>query len=417
MIWKACAGAAAAVGIVAASLLVGPAPARAQSSEGVVAIINDEAVSTYDVRQRASLLLAGSGLELTDEALERAQAQALRDLIDERLQMQEAREKKVNVEPQAVDRTLADIARQNGTDMQALSQQLASQGINVQTLRGQIEADIAWNRLVGGRFGSRIRISDVQINDALARISANAAKPQYLLSEILLAAENEEQFEQAAGVATRLIEEMRTRGQRAPFPAVARQFSASATAVAGGDIGWLSKGELKPELQAAVDLLAAGEISPPIRAPNGIYILALRDKRDGIDPSRTSRVTLRQVTAPTVSRAQLERLRRRLDGCEGLEAAIRGVPGAAIADLGEAGEAELSDEVRARITKVDAGSASPIFETPQGLAVLAVCARRSTGEGMPTRQEVEGRLREQELAMLSQRYLRNLRRDSTIIYR
>lgn len=417
MTWKAFAVAASAVGIVAASIFTGPAPARAQSSEGVVAIINDEAISTYDVRQRATLLLAGSGLELTDEALERAQAQALRDLIDERVQMQEAREKKVKVEPQAVDRTLADIARQNGTDLQALSRQLSAQGINIQTLRGQIEADIAWRRLVGGRFGSRVRISDIQINDALARITANAAKPQYLVSEILLAAENEEQFEQATSVATRLIEEMRTRGQRAPFPAVARQFSSSATAAAGGDMGWLSQGELKPELQAAIDLLSPGEFSPPVRTTNGVYILALRDKRAGVDPSAMTRVNLRQVTAPAVSRAQLERLRRRLEGCEGLEAAIRAVPGAAIADLGEAGEAELSDDVRGRIAKVAVGSASPIFETPQGLAVLAVCARRSSGEGMPTREDVENRLYEQELAMLSQRYLRNLKRDSTIIYR
>jgi peptidyl-prolyl cis-trans isomerase SurA len=94
------------------------------------------------------------------------------------------------------------------------------------------------------------------------------------------------------------------------------------------------------------------------------------------------------------------------------------VGGAAVVDLGEASEAELSAEVRDRIREVDEGRASDVYETPDGsLAALVVCARASTGDGVPTRQEVENRLYEQELAMLSQRYLRNLRRDSTIITR
>jgi peptidyl-prolyl cis-trans isomerase SurA len=85
--------------------------------------------------------------------------------------------------------------------------------------------------------------------------------------------------------------------------------------------------------------------------------------------------------------------------------------------LGEESESELSNDVRARIDGVESGAASMLYETPQGLAFLAVCDRRSTGEGMPTRDEVERRLFDTELAMLAQRYLRNLRRDSTVIYR
>jgi peptidyl-prolyl cis-trans isomerase SurA len=415
MKWTSLAAASLALGIIGSAFLA--APAKAQNAEGVVAIVNDQAISTYDVRQRASLLLAGSGLEVSGEALERAQAQALRDLIDERLQMQEAREKKVTVDKSTVDRTLADIARSNGTDPTSLQRQLAGQGINIQTLREQIEADVVWRRLVGGRFGSRVRISDVQVNDALARISANAAKPQFLVSEILLAADTEEEFAQANQAATRLIEEMRVRGQRAPFPAVARQFSSSATASAGGDMGWLAQGELKPELQTALDQMQPGTISPPIRSTNGVYILALRDKRAGVDASAMSKVSLRQVNAPAVSRAQLERLRRRLEGCEGLPAALRAVPGGQVVDLGEDAENQFTDEIRTRIAKVATGAATPLFETADGIATIAVCARRSSGEGLPTRDEVENRLYEQELAMLSQRYLRNLRRDSTIIYR
>jgi peptidyl-prolyl cis-trans isomerase SurA len=394
------------------------APATAQQpTEGVVAIVNDRAISTYDVRQRAYLLLVGSQLEPNAETMERAQAQALRELVDEQLQLQEASDRKIVVDRADVDRELNEIARRNGGNLQQLVQQLAAGGINVSTLRQQVEADIAWRRLVGGRYGSRVRVSDAQVNETMARIAANASKPQFLLSEIFFAADSEAELQQAASAAQRLMTEMKNRGVERTFPAVARQFSSSPTAVAGGDMGWLSQSELNSDIQAAVSQAEAGALVGPITTPSGVYLIAVREKRAGIDAAAASRVALMQVTAPSVSRAQLDRVRRRTNGCGGIEAALRSVPGGTVTDLGEESESELSNDVRARIDGVESGAASMLYETPQGLAFLAVCDRRSTGEGMPTRDEVERRLFDTELAMLAQRYLRNLRRDSTVIYR
>ena len=391
-----------------------PATSRTLNGAGVAAIVNDEVISTYDVNQRAALLLAGAGIEPSRETLDRARAQAMRDLVDERLQMQEATEKKVKVDAAEVDRALGDIARQNGSSTDTLRTQLASGGIGIQTLRTQVESDIVWRRLVGGRYGSRIRISKVQVDDALQRVTANAAKPQALVSEILIAAETEADFGQADSIAARLLEEIRN---GAPFQSVARQFSAASSAAAGGDLGWLAQGELRGELQAIVDQLQPGQVSRPVHGPGGVYIMAVRDKRAGVDRASVTKVALRQVTAPKTSRAALERALRRIPGCDGLEPAMGPVTGAAVVDLGEATESDLSAEVRGRIEGVEDGTASAIYETPTGLASLVVCARQASGGGVPSRQEVENRLYEQELAMLSQRYLRNLRRDSTIITR
>ena len=391
-----------------------PAARPTLNAAGVAAIVNDEVISTYDVNQRAQLLLAGSGIEPSRETLDRARAQAIRDLVDERLQMQEAVDKKIKVEPADIDRAVSDIARQNGTNADELRTQLGASGIGIQSLRSQIQADIAWRRLVGGRFGSRIRISQVQVNDALSRITANAAKPQALVSEILLAAETETDLEQADAIGARLLQEIRN---GAPFQNVARQFSSASSSAAGGDLGWLAQGELRPELQAIVDQLEPGQVSRPVRAAGGVYILAVRDKRAGVDRAAVTRVALRQVTAPKQSRAAFQRNLRRVTGCDGLEPAMATVTGATVVDLGEATEAELSQEVRDRIAEVNDGAASAIYESGDNLAALVVCARQSAGGGVPTRQEVENRLFEQELAMLSQRHLRNLRRDSTIITR
>lgn len=391
-----------------------PAQRTVNPAAGVAAIVNDEVISTYDVNQRASLLLAGAGMEASRENLDRARAQAMRDLVDERLQMQEAKEKKISVDAAQVDRQISEIARQNGTSADTLRAQLAASGIGVQTLRTQIESDIAWRRLVNGRFGSRIRISDGKVTDALARVTANSSKPQALVSEIMLAAETDEEIAQAESIAARLLEEIRG---GAPFSGVARQFSAASSAASGGDLGWLSQGELRAELQAVVDQLQPGQVSVPVRAPGGVYIVALREKRAGVDPASATKISLLQVTAPATSRTLFERQMRRVEGCDTVQRLVTNVTGAQIVELGDALESDLSPEVRARINGVDDEKASALYETPNGLAALVVCARQTAGGGLPSRQEIENRLFEQEMAMLSQRYLRNLRRDSTIITR
>lgn len=391
-----------------------PAPRAVNPAAGVAAIVNDEVISTYDVNQRALLLLAGAGIEGSRENLDRARGQAMRDLVDERLQLQEAKEKKITVDAEQIDRQIAEIARQNGTNIDTLRAQLSASGIGIQTLRTQIESDIAWRRLVNGRYGPRIRISEEKITDALTRATANSSKPQALVSEILLAAESEEDYAQAQSIGERLLEEIRN---GAPFSGVARQFSSAPSSAAGGDLGWLAQGELRAELQSVVDRLQPGQVSVPVRGPGGVYIIAVREKRAGIDPATATNVTLRQVTAPATSRAMFERQMRRVENCEGVQRLIGNVQGAQIVDLGDALESDLSPDVRQRIDGLEEGKASAPFETSSGLAALIVCARQTAGGGLPSRRDIENRLYDQELTMLANRYLRNLRRDSTIITR
>lgn len=387
-------------------------PATAQLAEGVAAVVNDAVISTFDVRQRAGMLLVSAGIERTPEMEQRARAQALRDLIDERLQIQEAAKFEVTVTPQEVTSRIGDIARQNNTDLNGLTQQLARDGISLSTLRSQIEADIVWSRLISGLYGSRLRVSETEVAETQARIAANATRPQYQISEIFLPAEGDAEFNEMEQGALRLLQEMQ-RG--APFPLVARQFSAAPSAVAGGDIGWIASSELQPELQVVAEQLQPGQVSLPVRTPRGVYIIAVRDRRAGTPAGAASVVTLRQVTAPAARANALERLRD--TRCENLERQSASIEGASMLDLGQATESDLSPAVQQRISGVAAGSASAVATEGEQASVIFVCSRQVGGSNVPSREQIEGQLREAELAMLAERYLRNLRREATIITR
>jgi peptidyl-prolyl cis-trans isomerase SurA len=409
MNWKQVFAAAAV-----ASVLAGAAsPAQAQLAEGVAAVVNDHVISTFDVRQRANLLITSAGVQSTPEMQQRARAQALRDLIDERLQLQETATYEIAITPQEIDSRLGDIARSNNTDIAGFTQQLSQAGISPSTLRTQIEADIAWNRLISGLYGTRVRVSDVEIRETQERIAANATRPQYQISEIFLPAESEAEFNEMEQGALRLLQEMQ-RG--APFPSVARQFSRSPSAVAGGDVGWIASTDLAPELQPVADRLEPGQVSLPVRTPTGVYIIAMRDRRAGADPGASSTIALRQVSAPAARQNAVERLQRR-GGCSDLDSQVASIEGGVVVDLGQARETDLSPAIRARVNGVAAGAAAPVVVDGDTVNTIFVCARQTGGGAVPAREEIEGRLREQELALLSERYLRNLRREATIITR
>jgi peptidyl-prolyl cis-trans isomerase SurA len=410
MNWKQVTAAAAL-----AAALAGASPAAAQYAEGVAAIVNDQVISTFDVRQRAALLLVSAGIRSTPDMLQRAQAQALHDLIDERLQVQETRSQyEIVVTRPEIERRLAEIAEQNNTDVPGLTRQLETDGVSISTLRSQIEADIAWSRLISGLYGTRLRISEQEITETQQRIAAAATRPQYQISEIFLPAETPQEFDEMEQGAMRLLQEMQ-RG--APFPLVARQFSQAPSAAAGGDIGWIASTELAPELQPIAERLEPGQVSLPVRTPTGVYLIAMRDRRAGAAPGSSSLVTLRQITAPAARQSALERVQRRVQGCDGLDNAVDGIEGALVIDLGQATESDLSPVVRERVSGIAAGSASSVIVDGEQASMFVVCARQTGGDGLPSRQEIESRLREQELSMLSERYLRNLRREATIITR
>lgn len=398
---------------VSAALAGAASPAMGQA-EGVAALVNDQVISTFDVRQRAGLLLLSAGIDSTPEMMERARTQALRDLVNEALQMQEVARYDVTISAEDIDRRIADIARGNETDVAGLTASLAERGVSITTLRAQIEADIAWSRFMGGRYGARVRISEAQITETQERIAANLTRPQYQISEIFLPAQNEREFVEMEQGAMRLLQEMQ-RG--APFPLVARQFSAAPSAVAGGDIGWIASTELVPELQPIAERLQEGQVSLPVRTSSGVYIIAIRDRRDGSLPGASSIVNLAQITAPASRSNDLQRVGRRQEGCATLERQISNIQGASSVLLGQTPESELAPEVRERVTGVTELQASEVRVVGDQADILIVCARSTGGEGVPDRREIEGRLREQEINMLSERYIRDLRREATIITR
>jgi peptidyl-prolyl cis-trans isomerase SurA len=415
---------------------VAPAPAQAPApayapmrpmSESVAAIVNDEIISTYDLAQRMRLLIATTGVQPTQDTLPEFQQQALVTLVDERLQLQELRrvEKDQKFPIIATDEEVQDelgaMAQQNNLKIEGFLAALKSQGIEPGTLYQQIRAQMSWQKWIRGRYGSRLRIGEDQIKATQVRMIAAASKPQYDISEVFLDANRTGGMDAAMKGATQLVGQMQ---QGAPFAAVARQFSASATAAAGGDAGWISPGEFPAEVDVALEKLRPGQLSQPIPVKDGVYIIYLKDKRSGAGQTLVSMkqlaVALPATATPAdvdAARAKLESARSLVKGCDTVEAAATKTPGVIAGDLGEAETADLLPEFADAAKSLQPGQLSGAIRTKVGLHVLAVCGKRSAGAAQVDHDQIENRLTGQQLSMISRRYMRDLHNSATIEFR
>jgi peptidyl-prolyl cis-trans isomerase SurA len=398
-----------------------PAAPAFQMSDGILATVNDSVITGFDLRQRMLLLIAMTQVQPTPENIPAIQQQALNALIDERLQSQELRSyEDLVVSDEQVEQEIAAMAQEVGAAPQAYVEFLSQGGIRPSTLREQLRTQIGWSQLVGGRFQSRARVSRSAVAAALRQVSEAASKKQYLIGEIYIESARVGGQQAALNGANQLVQQM---VQGAPFQAVAQQFSAAPSATRGGDAGWVVEGTMQPALQQALDQLEVGQLSRPIPVDGGVYIVYMRDKRDG---ASASLVQIKQVmielpdtaTDADVAAAtqRLEALRPQLT-CDTMLTRATSETGLLGADLGEADVQNLAPQFQQVARSAEVGSVSTPVRTPLGVHLLGVCGRRVGGTEAPNPQEVENSLFRANLATLGRRYMRDLREDALIEYR
>lgn len=391
--------------------------ANFQLADGIVATVNDQIITGFDLRQRMLILIAQTQVQPTEQNLPAIQQEALNRLIEERLQSQELVRYEVPITDAEVDAEIAAMAREASLSPDAYLNFLEQGGIRPAAFREQLRIEIGWQQLVSGRFGGRSRVSRNQVEQAMRQITEAAAKPQYLIGEIYIEAARVGGMQEAVNGATQLVQQM---VQGAPFQAVARQFSAAPSAVRGGDAGWVIQGSVPPTLQQALDTLDVGQLSNPIPVEGGVYIIYMRDKRTG---AATNLVQMKQIMVEvpeTASEADVAAATQRLEGirvsltCENILQRATSEQGLLGADLGESDVQNLAPQFQQIARSAEVGTVSSAVRTPLGVHLLAVCGRRAGGPEAPSYAQVENRLRMQTLSTFGRRYIRDLRADALI---
>ena len=246
----------------------------AQTPLRVVAVVNDEPITAYDVKQRSRLLKLLGGQRGPKNKLENA---ALQELIDDAIKKQEAKRLKVAVSKKQIDATIQRMAKQSSGSTANLRARLGKAGVEFDTLSKQIEAQLAWNGVVRQRFSRRVKVNDSDVDRRFEQLKKNPAKSRrfFVLQQIILP------FDRGASrelVYSRVVE-AQLLGKRFKGCSTIRKAANGIFNVRIRDIGTVPSEALPKKLRSILAQIGPGRLTKPNVTPSGVELIAYCSNR------------------------------------------------------------------------------------------------------------------------------------------
>lgn len=269
-----------------ACLLTAATPAlmaqQALPGDYIVAVVNSEPITfqelSIEVRRVSQQLTQQGQATPAPEELRRL---VLERLINDKAQLQLAREQGIRMDATAIDRAEQNVASQNGVDVVALRQKLAKDGVTVQSFRDGLRDQLTLSRLHEREVESSIKVSDVDVDRTIQEQQANNTDPfaqELNIAQILIVVPEKANGEEAAALYVKAQKVLQRARDGEDFTNLVKEFSA-ADRNNGGQIGLRRGDRLPPSFVNATQGLKVGEIADVVRTGAGFHILKLVERK------------------------------------------------------------------------------------------------------------------------------------------
>ena len=403
------------------------APQEPIEADRIVAVVGDEVITYYELRNRldsALKQLQKQGTPLPpQDVLER---QMLERLIMDRIQLQYARDNGMRIDDTQLDQAIGRIAGNNKLTPQQFRQTLEKDGVQYAKFREEIRGELTMARLREREVDSKLVISDGEIDNYLANQAANGGGEEYQLAHILLRAPESASPEQ--------LQKLRLRGEQAlkrarageNFAVLTAAFSDAPDALKGGDLGWRALDRMPTLYAEATARLGDGEVSDLLRSSAGFHIVKLLAKRGGSAPASIQQtrarhilVRINEVVSESEARRKLENVRERIvNGIDFAEQArLYSQDGSAAkgGDLGWLSPGDTVPDFERAMDALKANELSPVVQSPFGMHLIQVQERRERDVSVERQRGLARQaLRERKLDEAYQDWLRQMRDRSYV---
>lgn len=420
------------VGLAAAQSGRGaPAPERTSLIDRILAVVNSEVITQFDLSERVTRALRelrSRGTPLPDR--NDLQRQVLERMIIERAQLQLAHETGLQIDDLQLDATIARIAESNNMPLTEFRRTLERDGIPFDKFREEVRTEIILTRLREREVDNKISVAESEIDNFIADHKEGTGQSvEYNISHILIRLPEQARPEQITQQRERADEAVKRIKAGADFAQVVATFSDATDALEGGNIGWRTADRL-PELFAGVVAgLRPGEISEVLRSPAGFHILRLNERRGAGAPYMVEQNHVRHILIRTSETVSQDEARRKL-----LALRERIVNGSNFGELARLNSDDASAGRGGDLGWVNPGDTVPDFEramkdlkpmqvsqpvkTQFGWHLIQVLERRTT-DASSERNRLEARkaLRERKSDEAFQEWLRQLRDRAWVEYR
>ncbi|WP_300547488.1 peptidylprolyl isomerase [Roseovarius sp.] len=388
----------------------GTGPAQAQNLFEPIIHVNDQAITRYELQQRARML-----------TLFRAPgdptALAREQLIEERIKLDAARASGVVLDDEEIKAGMAEFAGRANMETEQFVTALAGAGVSEPSFRAFVRAGITWRDLTRARFVSQVSVSEDDIERATLALTGGSSV-RVLLSEIILPVENPAEAESVQALGARIAQ---SEGEAA-FAEQARLHSAASTAGRGGRMDWVQLSDLPQGLRQVILGLAPGDVSEPLPIEGAVALFLLRDIQEtSVATPEYSAIEYATYYIPggrsEQALAQAARLRAEVDVCDDLYGVAQGQP-PEVLERGSRAPEEIPADIAVQLAQLDPGEVSTSLTRANGqtLVFLMLCGRSPKLDGdQPTVDDLSNFIRNRRIESFANSYLEQLRAEARIV--
>ena len=295
----------------------------------IVAIVDQAVVTEQELESRIATVTAQfkkQGTELPAEAILRKQI--LERLITDTLQLQYAAQTGLKVDDNQLDKTIGRIAEQNQLSLAEFTEALAKDGVSMTKFRADIRNEITLARLREREVDGRVNVSESEIDNFLTSQAANNEnQDEYEIAHLLIRTPEEGTTEDIQKAKSKVDSALTELKAGVSFAKVSASFSDAPNALEGGSLGWKKASQMPALFLDALKAMQVGEVSAPLRSPNGFHVLKLNNKRGGNSPlviqqthARHILIKLSEIMSEKDGKLKIDGIKERLDNGEKFEA-------------------------------------------------------------------------------------------------
>lgn len=401
-----------------ATFLLSATPALAEQV-GIAAIVNDAVITTTDVTERRDLIMASNNMPMTPANIQRITPRIVQSLIDETLQLEEAKRLSISVKKEEIESAIRQMEESRRAPAGTLRESFRKQGLSERSLDAQLRAQIAWNKVVQRKLRREVTITADEVARAQQAAAADPGAPEVRIAAIsVLVASPQEEAAQAA-FAQQISDQIRA---GTPMGALFEQLS-KRNDVRLSPPGWIAEEKLQPAMQQALRGMKDGEVTPPLKSLNTYQLVQVLERRLTKKVPENTEVVLKEIALPVPAkpdqkavlalRAMAEQVRANPGEC--VEGPVGTPEMNASVKFRRLTMGQLPPELRAVVGPLGVTEVSAPMLTEDALRLFMVCERIEPAQGnLPPAAEVRRQLFNEKIELEAQKHLRNLKRDAFI---
>lgn len=283
---------AAALLTVMGVALFSSAPARAATVlDRVVAKVNKEAITWIELYQGMESEFGAQLSQIPEHerarAMRAAERQFLDRMIDQKLQVQEAKRLDIKVEDQDIDRAVDDIRQRYKMNPEEFERAIGKEGISMERYREMLMEQILVGRVVEREVREKVRL-EIEAAKAETAKAADTQKQRaddpnaaYNISLIFMRSAAGADPDPALAQKVKSVSDALAAGE--DFAKIAEKYSDDPSGAKGGNLGVIKKSDMSADFKEIIKDLKPGEASKPFRGAKGVYILKINDMKSGAD--------------------------------------------------------------------------------------------------------------------------------------